>query len=52
MRTIFAAAVAAVCVLVTNLASAEGCTAVRRPLVTVAPNPVGAPVLTVEVGGN
>jgi hypothetical protein len=52
MRTIFVAAVAAACVLLANVASAEGCTAVRRPLVTVAPTPVGAPVLTVEVGGN
>ena len=51
MRSIFVAAIAAACVLVANVASAEN-TCVRRPLVTVAPTPVGAPVLTVEVGGN
>jgi hypothetical protein len=51
MRCIFVAAVAAVCVLLANVASAEG-QCVRRPLVTVAPTPVGAPVLTAEVGGN
>lgn len=52
MRTIFVAAFAAVCALLSGAASAEGCTAVRRPLVTVTPAPVGAPVLTIEVVGN
>jgi hypothetical protein len=52
MRTIIVAAFAAACALLSSVASAEGCTAVRRPLVTVAPAPVGAPVLTIEVGGN
>jgi hypothetical protein len=51
MRSIFVAAVAAATVLLANVASADGCTAVRRPLVTVAPTPVGAPVLTVNVDG-
>lgn len=51
MRSIFVAAVAAATVLLANVASADGCTAVRRPLVTVAPTPVGAAVLTVDVGG-
>jgi hypothetical protein len=49
MRSIFVAAVTAACVLFASIASAEG-TCVRRPLVTVDPAPVGAPVLTVEVG--
>jgi hypothetical protein len=44
MRSIFVAAVAAASVLLANLASAEGCTGGRRPLVTVAPTPVGEPV--------
>lgn len=54
MRSIFVAAVAAATVLLANVASAEcsGNTAVRRPLVTVAQTPVGAPVLTAEIGGN
>jgi hypothetical protein len=52
MRSIFVAAAAAACVLFASVASAEGCNGVRRPLVTVAPTPVDAPVLTVEVGGN
>jgi hypothetical protein len=52
MRSIFVAAVAAASVLLASVAFAEGNTCVRRPLVTVAPTPVGAPVLTVEVGGN
>jgi hypothetical protein len=52
MRSIFVAAIAAACALLANVASAEGNTCVRRPLVTVASAPVGAPVLTVEVGGN
>jgi len=51
MRSIFVAAVTAACVLFASVASAEN-TCVRRPLVTVAPAPVGEPVLTVEVGGN
>jgi len=51
MRSIFVAAVAAVCGLLAGVASAEG-QCIRRPLVAVAPAPVGAPVLTVEVGGN
>jgi hypothetical protein len=52
MRTIFVWAVAAASVLLANLASAEAFS-VRRPLVTVAPVPVGTPVVvTVEVGGN
>jgi len=51
MRSIFVAAVAAACALFVNVASAEGNTCVRRPLVTVAPTPVGEPVVTVEVGG-
>jgi hypothetical protein len=45
MRNIFVAAVAAVSALLANVASADGCNAVRRPLVTVAATPVGAPVL-------
>jgi hypothetical protein len=48
MRSIFVAAVAAACVLVASVASAEGNTCVRRPLVTVAPTPLGQAVLTVE----
>jgi hypothetical protein len=52
MRSIFVAAVAAACALLANVATAEGCNGVRRPLVTVAPVPMEAPVLTVEVGGN
>ena len=54
MRSIFVAAVAAATVLLANVASADcsGNQGVRRPLVTVAPTPMGAPVLTVEVGGN
>lgn len=50
MRTVFAAAFAFAAVLLANVASAEAF-AVKRPLVTVAVTPVGAPVLTVEVGG-
>lgn len=54
MRSIFVAAAAAVCVLLANVASADcsGTQGVRRPLVTVAPTPMEAPVLSVEVGGN
>jgi hypothetical protein len=53
MRSIFVAAVAAACVLLANVASAEaGCTSgPRRPLVTVDPTPVGAPVLSAEISG-
>jgi hypothetical protein len=54
MRSIFVAAVVAVSVLFVNVASADcsGTQGVRRPLVTVAPTPMEAPVLSVEVGGN
>jgi hypothetical protein len=52
MRSIFVAAVAAACMLLANVASADGCSVSKRPLVTVAPTPTGAPVLTVEIGGN
>jgi hypothetical protein len=46
MRSIFVAAVAAASVLLANVSSAEGCNSIRKPLVTVAPAPVGAPVVT------
>jgi hypothetical protein len=54
MRSIFVAAVAAASVLFINVAFADcsGNNGVRRPLVTVAPTPVEAPLLTLEVGGN
>ena len=48
MRSIFVAALAAAGVLLANVASAEGCNSARKPLVTVAPTPVGTPVLTAE----
>jgi hypothetical protein len=54
MRSILVAAVAAACVLLVNVASADcsGNQGVRRPLVTVAPISVDTPVLIVEVAAN
>lgn len=52
MRSIFVAAVAAASVLLANAAFADACTVSKRPLVTVAPTPVGASVLIVELSGN
>lgn len=49
MRSIFVAAVAAATMLLASVASAEGCSVSKRPLVTVAPTPVGASVLTVSL---
>jgi hypothetical protein len=48
MRSIFVAAVAAISTLLAGAASAEGCHISKRPLVTVAPTPVGAAVFLVE----
>lgn len=49
MRTIFVAAIAAASFLLAGVASAEGCTVSKRPLVTIAPAPVGTAVVLAEI---